>query len=68
MIGLAGVARSGADSLILLVNELALGELPRPLDAPGDAGTVVEELGKGLGQAVGQGLHHERFVEMVFRP
>ena len=65
MVGLGRVAGSRTDALIFFVNEFGLSELPRTFDSPGHTSTVVKEFGKGLGEAVGDGLHHDRFVNVV---
>lgn len=52
--------------MVFFVNEFGLVELAGALDAPGDACAVVEEFGEGFGEAVGEGLHHESFVEVIF--
>ena len=65
MVGLGRVAGSRTDALIFFVNEFGLGELPWTLDSPGHTSAVVKEFGKGFSEAVGDGLHHDRFVNVV---
>ena len=42
-----------------------MGKLPRTFDSPGHTSAVVKEFGKGFGEAVGDGLHHDGFVNVV---
>ena len=65
MVRLRGVAGGGADALVEFFDELVVIELTRTLDAPGDAGTVVKEFGKGFREAVGDGFDHDGLVVVV---
>lgn len=66
VVRLGGVSGGGADALVFFVDEFGRGELAGAFDAPGNAGAVVEEFGEGFGKAVGEGLDHEGFVDVVF--
>ena len=62
VVGLGRVARSGADALVNLLDELGAIELSGTLDAPGDTGSVVKKFREGFCEAVGDGLDHNRFI------
>ena len=66
MVRLRRIARSRPDSAVVLVNQL-LGVQFSRLIAPRDAGPVVQQLGTGLGETVGQRLDHDRAVGVVRR-
>ena len=40
--------------------------MPRTFESPGHTSAVVKEFGKGFGEAVGDGLHHDCFVNVVY--
>src|SRR5690606_20282219 len=65
MVGLRGVAGGGSDAAVLFVDELLVCEVFLPAVAPLAASPLVEVLGKGLRQPVGDRLDHDRVVIVV---
>ena len=56
MVGAGRVAGGGADAAVPLVDQVVLGQALVPAVAPVAAGALVQQLGEGLGQPVGQAL------------
>ena len=48
-----------------LQQERALRPAPAAFDSPGDTCPVVKEFREGFGEAIGNGLDHDRFIDMV---
>ncbi len=61
-----GVARGGPDAAVLLEDQLLAGQMLVRAETPRDPRLLVKILGKGLGQAVGERLGHDRGVIVVF--
>src|SRR5438552_13376034 len=64
MVRTGRVAERGPDAPVLLADELLAGQ-PRPGLVPRAPHELVEVLGEGFGQAVGQSLDHDRAVVVV---
>lgn len=65
VVRLGRIAGSRADATVDLFDELIVVELVGAFISPLDPGAVVEEFGKGLGESVGEGFNHDRFVGVV---
>ena len=65
VVGACWIAGGGTDAAIFFVNQIVRGEIFLGAVAPIDAGLLVQIFGKGFGQAVGQGLGHDRVVIVV---
>ena len=65
VVGAGRVAGGRADAAVVLGDQVVGGQLLVPAVAPVAAGVLVQHLGEGLGQAVGQGLDHDRVVVVV---
>src|ERR1700722_5142616 len=65
MIGTGGVARSGTNATIALVDHILRGELLALAVAPGVTRALVHEFRECLRQAIGERLGHDRIIVVV---
>ena len=63
---MCGIAGGRTNALVVLMNELLVGEFVGTFNPPGYPGPVVEEFGEGLGTAIGEGFDEDRTVGVVF--
>ena len=62
VVGAGGIAGGGTDAAVFLVDQVVGRERLVAAVAPFPPGLLVQHLGERLGQAVGQGLGHDRVV------